>query len=44
MNQRVSDIAAAVGLDFRLDRAQRGNTFDAHRLLQLAAARACRPS
>ncbi len=39
MNQRVSDIAATVGLDFRLADAQRGNTFDAHRLLQLAAAR-----
>jgi predicted DsbA family dithiol-disulfide isomerase len=39
MNQRVSDIAATVGLDFRLEDAQRGNTFDAHRLLQLAAAR-----
>jgi predicted DsbA family dithiol-disulfide isomerase len=39
MNQRVSDVAATVGLDFRLADAQRGNTFDAHRLLQLAAAR-----
>ena len=39
MNQRVSDIAATVGLDFRLADAQRGNTFDAHRLLHLAAAR-----
>jgi predicted DsbA family dithiol-disulfide isomerase len=39
MNQRVSDIAATVGLDFRLEDAQRGNTFDAHRLLQLAVAR-----
>ena len=37
MNQRVSDVAATVGLDFRLADAQRGNTFDAHRLLQLAA-------
>jgi len=39
MNQRVSDIAATVGLDFHLPDAQRGNTFDAHRLLHLAAAR-----
>jgi predicted DsbA family dithiol-disulfide isomerase len=38
MNQRVTDVAAAVGLEFRLDRAQRGNTLDAHRLLHLAAA------
>jgi len=37
MNQRVTDVAAGVGLEFRLDRAQRGNTFDAHRLLHLAA-------
>jgi predicted DsbA family dithiol-disulfide isomerase len=28
--------AAAVGLDFRFDRAQSGNTVDAHRLLHLA--------
>lgn len=31
-------MAAEVGLEFRLDRA-RGNTFDAHRLLHLAAER-----
>jgi predicted DsbA family dithiol-disulfide isomerase len=43
MNQRVSDVAATVGLDFRLEDAQRGNTFDAHRLLQLAAARGRQP-
>ena len=43
MNQRVSDVAATVGLDFRLADAQRGNTFDAHRLLQLAAARGVQP-
>jgi predicted DsbA family dithiol-disulfide isomerase len=43
MNQRVSDVAATVGLDFRLADAQRGNTFDAHRLLQLAAARGRQP-
>jgi predicted DsbA family dithiol-disulfide isomerase len=30
--------AAAVGLDFRFDRAQSGNTVDAHRLLHLARA------
>ena len=30
---RVTSVAAAEGLDFRLDIAQRANTFDAHRLL-----------
>jgi len=39
MNQRVTDLAAGVGLDFRLEKAQRANTFDAHRLLHLANAR-----
>lgn len=38
MNQRVTDMAATVGLDFHLDRAHPANTFDAHRLLHLAAA------
>jgi|SRR5690242_4336560 len=39
MNQRVTDLAAGVGLRFHLEQAQRANTFDAHRLLHLAAAR-----
>ncbi len=39
MNQRVTDLAAGVGLQFHLEKAQRANTFDAHRLLHLAAAR-----
>jgi len=39
MNQRVSDIAATVGLDFQLERAHPANTFDAHRLLHFAADR-----
>jgi predicted DsbA family dithiol-disulfide isomerase len=39
MNQRVSSIAAEEGLRYRLDIARPGNTFDAHRLLHLAAAR-----
>lgn len=39
MNERVTKIAAGEGLDFRLDIARRGNTFDAHRLLHLGAAR-----
>ncbi len=39
MNQRVSDIAAGEGLRYRLDIARPGRTFDAHRLLHLAADR-----
>ena len=39
MNQQVTDLAAGVGLEFHLEKAQRANTFDAHRLLHLAAAR-----
>jgi predicted DsbA family dithiol-disulfide isomerase len=39
MNQRVVDMAAGVGLAYRLDRAQPGNTLDAHRLLHLARER-----
>jgi predicted DsbA family dithiol-disulfide isomerase len=38
MNQHVTDLAAGVGLQFHLEKAQRANTFDAHRLLHLAAA------
>jgi predicted DsbA family dithiol-disulfide isomerase len=37
MNQRVTDIAAGEGLHYRLDIARPGRTFDAHRLLHLAA-------
>jgi predicted DsbA family dithiol-disulfide isomerase len=37
MNQRVSDLAATVGLDFQLQQAHPANTFDAHRLLHFAA-------
>src|ERR1700683_4841458 len=32
----VTGVAASVGLDFHLDRARNGNTFDAHRLLHFA--------
>jgi predicted DsbA family dithiol-disulfide isomerase len=39
MNARVTALAAADGLEYHLDRAQPGNTFDAHRLLHLAADR-----
>jgi predicted DsbA family dithiol-disulfide isomerase len=38
MQQRMTDVAAGEGLEFRFDRARAGNTFDAHRLLHLAAA------
>ncbi|MDQ3294095.1 MAG: DsbA family oxidoreductase, partial [Actinomycetota bacterium] len=39
MNERVSRIADDEGLDFRLDIARPGRTFDAHRLIHLGAAR-----
>src|SRR5579859_557657 len=39
MNARVSALAAAEGLDYHLDQARPSNTFDAHRLLHLAAER-----
>ena len=38
-NARVTGIAAGVGLDYRLDQAVMGNTFNAHRLIHLAASR-----
>jgi predicted DsbA family dithiol-disulfide isomerase len=38
MQQRMTDAAAADGLEFRFDIARGGNTFDAHRLVHLAAA------
>lgn len=37
MNERVTRVAAEVGLTYHLDRALPGNTFDAHRLTHLAA-------
>ena len=36
-NQRMTELAATVGLDYHLDRVQIGNTFDAHRLIHLAS-------
>ena len=39
MNAQVAATAAADGLDYRLEEAKPGNTFDAHRLLHLAAER-----
>lgn len=37
MNGNVTRLARAEGLDYHLDRARHGNTFDAHRVLHLAA-------
>jgi len=37
MIARVTSIAKRAGLEYRMDIARRGNTFDAHRLLHLAA-------
>ena len=39
MNDRVSGIAATVGLDFQLQQAHPANTFRAHRLLHFAATK-----
>ena len=36
-HERVTSIAAEIGLEYRLDLAQLGNTFDGHRLIHLAA-------
>ncbi|HEY0869349.1 MAG TPA: DsbA family oxidoreductase [Acidothermaceae bacterium] len=36
---RLTDLAAVEGLDFHLETARSGNTFDAHRLLHLAAGK-----
>jgi predicted DsbA family dithiol-disulfide isomerase len=37
MNARVEEAAAGEGLQYRLDITKRGNTFEAHRLIHLAA-------
>ena len=37
MNERMTSEAAREGLDFHFDRVRVGNTFDAHRLVHLAA-------
>lgn len=39
MNANVSALAKQIGLEYRLSEARPGNTFDAHRLLHLAASR-----
>jgi predicted DsbA family dithiol-disulfide isomerase len=36
-NRQMTELAATVGLDYHLDQVQIGNTFDAHRLIHLAA-------
>ena len=38
-HRNITSIAAAEGLDFRLDQARRANTRDAHRVLDYAAER-----
>lgn len=38
MQDQMTEVAASEGLEFRFDRARSGATFDAHRLLHLAAA------
>lgn len=39
MNARVTGVAAEVGLEYHLENARPGNTFDAHRLLHFATSR-----
>ena len=39
---KLTALAAAEGLAYRLEDTRRGNSFDAHRLLQLARERAGR--
>jgi predicted DsbA family dithiol-disulfide isomerase len=38
-HQRITDLARAEGLDYQLERARSGRSFDAHRLLHLALER-----
>jgi predicted DsbA family dithiol-disulfide isomerase len=38
MEDQMTQVAAGEGLDFRFDIARAGNTFDAHRIVHLAAA------
>jgi predicted DsbA family dithiol-disulfide isomerase len=42
-NAQLTAMAAAEGLEYHLDRTRGGNTFDAHRLLQLAVGRGVQP-
>jgi predicted DsbA family dithiol-disulfide isomerase len=41
LEQHITDVAAAEGLDFRFDLARSGNTFDAHRVVHLAREHGC---
>jgi predicted DsbA family dithiol-disulfide isomerase len=41
MHQRMTETAARDGLEFRFDLARGGNTFDAHRIVHLAATHGC---
>jgi predicted DsbA family dithiol-disulfide isomerase len=41
MQAHITEVASAEGLDFRFDIARAGNTFDAHRLVHLAAVHGC---
>jgi predicted DsbA family dithiol-disulfide isomerase len=43
LNAQMTELAAGEGLEYHLDRTRGGNTFDAHRLLQLAADRGVQP-
>jgi predicted DsbA family dithiol-disulfide isomerase len=38
MNAQMTELAAGEGLEYHLDRTRGGNSFDAHRLIHLAAA------
>jgi predicted DsbA family dithiol-disulfide isomerase len=38
-NAQMTELAASEGLEYHLDRTRGGNTFDAHRLIQLGKAR-----
>ncbi len=38
MHAQLTELAAGEGLEYRLDQAKPGNTFDAHRLIRMAAA------
>jgi predicted DsbA family dithiol-disulfide isomerase len=38
LNAQMTELAAGEGLEYHLDRARGGNTFDAHRLIHLGAA------
>jgi predicted DsbA family dithiol-disulfide isomerase len=42
-NERLARMGAAEGIDFQFERAQPGNTFDAHRLLHLAKVKDKQP-